>query len=67
MFRCGVIDPQTGTQVPVTRGLNDWREQGFVDDELDYLKEDFERFKQFALHAKSDESGLSTVKPLPFH
>jgi hypothetical protein len=59
-------DPITGNQIPITRGLNDWREQGFVDGELDYLKEDFERFKKIALQAKSDKSTPQAVKPLPF-
>jgi hypothetical protein len=67
VFRCGAQDPKTGNQIPVTRGLNDWREQGFIEEELHGLKEDFELFKKTTLQGKSDKSALSAVKPLPFH
>jgi hypothetical protein len=66
VFRCGVEDPITGNQITITRGLKDWREQGFVDEELHGLKQDFDRLKKIACKGNLTKARYQTVNPLYF-
>jgi hypothetical protein len=64
VLRSSVENPETRKPVSVERGLKDWRARGFLAEELDFLREDFVRFKNFSLQAKLDKKAPLAVNEL---